>query len=77
MRIYSPHRSVYRCRTRCLGLVFLTVGGQTVSYTENALINTLETPLAIAWGVAWPIDLHRRPAAEDIVELRRSVVKCL
>ena len=32
-----------------LGLVFLTVGGQMVSATENALINTLETPLAIAW----------------------------
>jgi drug/metabolite transporter (DMT)-like permease len=32
-----------------LGLVLLTVGGQMVSATENALINTLETPLAIAW----------------------------
>jgi drug/metabolite transporter (DMT)-like permease len=32
-----------------LGLVFLTVGGQMVSATENALVNTLETPLAIAW----------------------------
>ncbi len=32
-----------------LGLVFLTVGGQRVSATENALLNTLETPLAIAW----------------------------
>jgi drug/metabolite transporter (DMT)-like permease len=32
-----------------LGLVFLTVGGQMVSTTENALINTLETPLAVAW----------------------------
>jgi drug/metabolite transporter (DMT)-like permease len=32
-----------------LGLVFLTVGGQMVSATENALINTLETPLAVAW----------------------------
>ena len=29
-----------------LGLVFLTVGGQMVSATENALLNTLETPLA-------------------------------
>jgi hypothetical protein len=32
-----------------LGLVFLTVGGQMVSATENALINTMETPLAVAW----------------------------
>jgi drug/metabolite transporter (DMT)-like permease len=32
-----------------LGLVFLTVGGQMVSATENALVNTLETPLAVAW----------------------------
>ena len=31
-----------------LGLVFLAVGGQMVSATENALINTLETPLAVA-----------------------------
>jgi hypothetical protein len=29
--------------------VFLTIGGQMVSATENALINTLETPLAVAW----------------------------
>ena len=32
-----------------LGLIFLTIGGQIVSATENALVNTLETPLAIAW----------------------------
>ena len=33
-----------------LGLVLLlTLGGQLVSATENALFNTLETPLAIAW----------------------------
>jgi drug/metabolite transporter (DMT)-like permease len=32
-----------------LGLVFLTIGGQLVSATENALVNTLETPLAVAW----------------------------
>jgi drug/metabolite transporter (DMT)-like permease len=32
-----------------MGLMFLTVGGQMVSATENALINTLETPLAVAW----------------------------
>jgi drug/metabolite transporter (DMT)-like permease len=32
-----------------LGLVFLTLAGRLVSATENALINTLETPLAVAW----------------------------
>jgi drug/metabolite transporter (DMT)-like permease len=32
-----------------LGLVFLTLGGRLISATENALISTLETPLAIAW----------------------------
>jgi drug/metabolite transporter (DMT)-like permease len=32
-----------------LGLILLTLGGQMVSATENALINTLEAPLAIAW----------------------------
>ncbi len=32
-----------------LGLIFLTLGGRLVSATENALINTLETPLAVAW----------------------------
>jgi hypothetical protein len=32
-----------------LGLVFLTVGGQMVSATKNAVINTLDTPLAVAW----------------------------
>lgn len=32
-----------------LGLLLLTIGGQMVSATENALLNTLETPLAIAW----------------------------
>ncbi len=32
-----------------LGLMLLTVGGRLVSATENALINTLETPLAVAW----------------------------
>jgi drug/metabolite transporter (DMT)-like permease len=32
-----------------LGLVFLTIGGQMVTATENALINTLETPLAVVW----------------------------
>ena len=34
-----------------LGLVFLTVGGQMVSATENALINTLETPTRRRMGV--------------------------
>jgi hypothetical protein len=32
-----------------LGLILLTIGGQMISATENALINTLETPLAVAW----------------------------
>jgi drug/metabolite transporter (DMT)-like permease len=32
-----------------LGLVFLVLGGRLVSATENALLNTLETPLAVAW----------------------------
>jgi drug/metabolite transporter (DMT)-like permease len=32
-----------------LGLVLLIAGGRLVSATENALINTLETPLAVAW----------------------------
>jgi drug/metabolite transporter (DMT)-like permease len=32
-----------------LGLIFLTVGGRLISATENALITTLETPLAVAW----------------------------
>jgi drug/metabolite transporter (DMT)-like permease len=32
-----------------LGLVLFTLGGRWVSATENALLNTLETPLAIAW----------------------------
>jgi hypothetical protein len=30
--------------------VFLTVDGQMVSAAENALITTLETPLAVIWG---------------------------
>jgi drug/metabolite transporter (DMT)-like permease len=32
-----------------LGLVFLVIGGRLVSATENALINTLELPLAVVW----------------------------
>jgi drug/metabolite transporter (DMT)-like permease len=32
-----------------LGLVLLTMGGRWVSATENALLNTIETPLAVAW----------------------------
>jgi len=32
-----------------LGLVLFTLGGRWVSATENALLNTLETPLAVAW----------------------------
>ena len=32
-----------------LWLALLTVGGRWVSATENALLNTLEAPLAVAW----------------------------
>jgi drug/metabolite transporter (DMT)-like permease len=32
-----------------LGLALLTLGSRWVSATENALLNTLEAPLAIAW----------------------------
>jgi drug/metabolite transporter (DMT)-like permease len=32
-----------------LGLVFLTLGGQLVTATENALVSTLETPMAVLW----------------------------
>jgi drug/metabolite transporter (DMT)-like permease len=32
-----------------LGLVLLTLGSRLVSATENALITTLEIPLAVAW----------------------------
>src|SRR4029077_16602063 len=32
-----------------LGLTFLTLGGRLISATENALITTLEMPLAVAW----------------------------
>jgi len=32
-----------------LGLVLFTLGGRLVSATENALINTAEAPLAVAW----------------------------
>jgi drug/metabolite transporter (DMT)-like permease len=32
-----------------LGLVLLALGGRLISATENALLNTLETPLAVAW----------------------------
>jgi drug/metabolite transporter (DMT)-like permease len=32
-----------------LGLIFLTLGGRLISATENALITTLEMPLAVAW----------------------------
>lgn len=47
-----------------LGLLLLTVGGQMVSATENALLNTLETPLAIAW--VW-ICFGETPAATSII----------
>jgi hypothetical protein len=66
-----------------LGLVFLTVGGQMVSATENALINTMETPLAVAW--VWvcfretPIrrqlrGRHDRHAGSGGAYVRRQVV---
>ena len=32
-----------------LGLVLLTLGGRWISATENALIGTMETPLAVTW----------------------------
>jgi drug/metabolite transporter (DMT)-like permease len=32
-----------------LGLVLLTLGSRLIPATENALITTLETPLAVAW----------------------------
>jgi drug/metabolite transporter (DMT)-like permease len=32
-----------------LGLILLTWGGRLIPATENALITTLETPLAVAW----------------------------
>jgi drug/metabolite transporter (DMT)-like permease len=38
-----------RLRPSRLGLVFLVLGGRLISVTDNALINTPETPLAIAW----------------------------
>jgi drug/metabolite transporter (DMT)-like permease len=47
-----------------LGLLLLTVGGQMVSATENALLNTLETPLAIAW--VW-VCFGETPAATSII----------
>ena len=43
-----------------LGLLLLTVGGQMISATENAMLNTLETPLAVAW--VW-IAFGETPAA--------------
>jgi drug/metabolite transporter (DMT)-like permease len=47
-----------------LGLLLLTVGGQMVSATENALLNTLETPLAIAW--VW-ICFGETPSATSVI----------
>jgi drug/metabolite transporter (DMT)-like permease len=47
-----------------LGLLLLTIGGQMVSATENALLNTLETPLAVAW--VW-LAFGEIPAATSIV----------
>jgi drug/metabolite transporter (DMT)-like permease len=48
-----------------LGLVFLTIGCQMVSATENALINTLETPLAVAW--VW-VCLSEAPSTANFAE---------
>lgn len=47
-----------------LGLLLLTLGGQLVSATENALLNTLEAPLAVAW--VW-LAFSEVPAATSLV----------
>jgi drug/metabolite transporter (DMT)-like permease len=49
-----------------LGLILLTNGGQMISATENALINTLETPLAIAW--VW-VCFSEAPSAISLIVL--------
>jgi hypothetical protein len=43
-----------------LGLILLTIGGQMISATENALINSPETPLAVA--LLWPTKSVTRSA---------------
>ena len=47
-----------------LGLVFLTLGGRLISATENALLNTLETPLAVLW--VW-LCFNETPSASSLV----------
>jgi drug/metabolite transporter (DMT)-like permease len=47
-----------------LGLVFLVVGGRLVSAIENALINTLELPLAVAW--VW-VCFNETPAGSSLI----------
>lgn len=47
-----------------LGLVLFTLGGRWVSAIENALLNTLETPLAIAW--VW-VSFGETPSESSIV----------
>ena len=47
-----------------LGLVFLTLGGRLLSATENGLINTLETPLAVLW--VW-IPFGETPTQADFI----------
>jgi hypothetical protein len=46
-----------------LGLVFLTVGGQMVSATENALINTLERRLRSHGCGSASVRHHRLPTS--------------
>jgi drug/metabolite transporter (DMT)-like permease len=47
-----------------LGLVFLVIGGRLVSATENALINTLELRLAVAW--VW-VCFNEMPTGSSLV----------
>jgi drug/metabolite transporter (DMT)-like permease len=47
-----------------LGLVFLTLGGRLVSATETALINTLETPLAVT--LVW-LAFGEVPSVDSII----------
>jgi drug/metabolite transporter (DMT)-like permease len=47
-----------------LGLILLSVGGRLISATENALITTLETPLAVAW--VW-LPFGETPSASSFV----------
>jgi len=47
-----------------LGLLFLTLGGRLISATENALITTVEAPMAIAW--VW-LCFDETPATTSLV----------